>query len=95
MDLKQAFTELEDEYLKFDRVDNKLHSRPDMCAFILLDKLCPAKGCDIVGSAEHDEIWLDVDCEKLAEVATKEDVLLLTRCGIMYDEEMGSLHVFV
>jgi len=96
MNLYEIFKKFRDEYIKFGNVQDKLHPRPDICAFLLLDKLCPDKdGRDMVGWAEHDEIWLDVDCEKIAVLATEEDILTLTRCGVRYDEETDSLAMFV
>lgn len=76
-----------DEYLRFERVENKLHPRPDVCAFLLLDKLVPAPDNDMICAAEHDEIFLDTDCEKLAAVATEADILTLVRCGVRFDGE--------
>lgn len=94
IDLQEAFEKFDDEYIKFDRAQNKLHDRPDICAFLLLDKLLPKPGFDIVCSAAHDEIFLDVDCEALSEVATEDDILLLIRCGVRYSEEEGCLAMF-
>ena len=89
------FTEaLGEEFLKFDRVQQKLSSRPDIHAFILLNKLVPS-GHDIVVNAAHDEIWLDVDPTDLARVANEHDIVDLVRCGVRYDEEYSSLAMFV
>ena len=85
----------EDEYLMFDRVENKLHQRPDICAFLLLDKLLPNRGMDIVCAAGHDEIFLDADIEKLCNIATESDILTLIRCGVRYCEDTDSLAMFV
>lgn len=95
LNLDEVFEKFEDDYIKFERVENKLHPRPDVCAFLLLDKLVSNAGRDIVAGAEHDEIWLDVDCEKLAAVATEDDILMLTRCGVRYDDDVGRLAMFV
>jgi hypothetical protein len=95
MDIHETFEKFNDEYFNFDSIKNKFHSRPDLCAFLLLDKLLPNDGRDMVCGAEHDEIFLDADLERLAEVATEEDVLTLTRCGVRYDSDTGSLAMFV
>jgi len=95
VDLEQVFEKYDDEYSKFDSIENKLHSRPDICAFLLLDKLVPGAGKDMVSAAEHDEIYLDVDCEALAAVATEEDIQTLARCGVRYDEGLESLCMYV
>jgi hypothetical protein len=94
IDLHETFEKFNDEYLKFDRVEKQLHSRPDVCAFLLLDRLLPNPGRDMVCAAEHDVIYLNADCEKLAEVATESDILTLARCGVRYDSETDSLAMF-
>ena len=95
INLYETFKKYNGEYTKFDRVENKLHDRPDLCAFLLLDKLLPNAGCDLVCAAVHDIIYLEVDCEKLSSVATEEDILMLRRCGVFYDTETDSLAMFV
>lgn len=94
IDLDETFENHNDEFLKFDRVENKMHSRPDLCAFLLLDKLLPNDGRDMVCAADHDKIFLDADCERLAEVATEDDILTLTRCGVFYENDTDSLAMF-
>ena len=92
IDLEATFEKFEDEYIQFERIENKLHARPDIHAFILLDKLVPGHR-DMVCAAEHDEIYLDVDTEALALVATEDDILQLVRCGVRLDDD--SLAMFV
>jgi len=94
MDLKEVFDKFEDEYIKFDRVTDRLSERPDLHAFLLLDRLLPGKKGNMVAAAQHDKIWLDTDCERLAEVATEADILTLVRCGVMYDDDYESLAMF-
>jgi len=91
IDLEKTFDLFGDDFLKFESVVNKLHTRPDLCAFLLLDKLVPSTS-DMISGAGHDEIWLDTNCEKLAETATTEDILTLVRCGVRY--KYGSLTMF-
>lgn len=95
LNLDEVFEKFADDYIEFERVENKLHTRPDICEFLLLDKLVPNPGHDMVAAGEHDKIWLDVDCKKLAAVATEDDILMLTRCGVQYDDDVGSLAMFV
>jgi len=84
IDLQEVWDKYDDEYLNFKVVSNPLHNRPDIAAFLLLDKLIPENfdGKDMVCGASHDEIFLDTDVEELAKVATEEDVLTLVRCGV-------------
>lgn len=83
-----------DEPHKFERILVKFTNRPDLHAFILLDKILPSNR-DIISAAEHDEIYLDVDIDELAKVITHEQVLELVRCGISYDGYNDSLYSFV
>lgn len=94
MNIKEICDKHEDEFLKFEHVQNKLSNRPDLHAFLLLDKLVPGNS-DMVCSAEHDQIWLDVTPEELAAVATEEQIIELCRCGMVYDDELDSLFFFV
>lgn len=94
MDIRAVFKAYDDEYLKFERVEEKISERPDLHAFMLLDRLLAGKG-DMVCCAEHDEIWLDVDVDELAKLATKGQIIQLIRCGVRYDEDTNSLAMFV
>lgn len=94
LDLEAVFAAHNDEYLKFDRVRNKLSKRPDMHAFRMLDGLVPSTS-DLISAAEHDEIWLDVDLVHLANVANEYDIRDLIRCGVRYDSDTDSLCMFV
>lgn len=87
-------TDDSDEFLKFERIEAPLSTRKDIHAFILLNMLVPDT-CHILGNASHDEVWLDVDVEKLISVVTKEQVIDLIRCGVRYDSENESLAMFV
>ena len=84
-EMERLFDKYEDEFLMFSKVENPPSKRPDLTAFLLIDQLCPSVH-DIVSSAEHDEIWLDVVPEELASKATEEQILTLIRCGIRMDE---------
>lgn len=84
----------DDEYCKFERVENKLSSRRDIHAFILLNQLVPGHR-PIVSASEHDEFWLDVQPEDLdAANPTLEQMLDLIRCGVRYDAETDGLALF-
>jgi hypothetical protein len=74
------------EFLSFERVENKLSQRPDLHAFILMDKLAPGNK-DIVSSAEHDEFWISIEPEDLAAVVTEEQIVDLIRCGLRYEPD--------
>jgi hypothetical protein len=83
----------------FRHVENKLASRADLHAMILLDQLVPHSKDEpineMVDAAEHDQIWLNVDVAKLAAVITPEQVIDLRRCGVFFDADVERLSLFV
>jgi len=83
--LEEMLDDNDDEYIKFDRIENKRSQRPDIHAFLLLDELCPGT-TDMVAGAAHDEIFLDVSLEDLAKVITEDQVVELIRCGVRHSE---------
>lgn len=94
-DLKAAFKEAgETEFLEFDRIKDPPSRRPDLCAFLLLDRLAPGD-TDIIAHAEHDSVWLGVDWERLQKEATFDDVVYLSRCGVRFDGDAELLTMFV
>ncbi len=95
MNIKELFEKYEDEYLHFERVDNPLSTRPDLSAFILIDKLLGNSDRNILSGAGHDEVFLNVDIEELERVSSEEDILTLIRCGIVYSSEYDCLYKFV
>ena len=90
--VSDLFDKHNDEYLNFERVENKRSKRPDLHAMLLLDEICPGPR-DMVSAAEHDVIYLDVSPEAL-ESATEEQIIELVRCGVHIDEETDSLAMF-
>lgn len=89
-----ALLECNDEYLEWERVENKRSTRPDMHAFLLLDSLKPGSTRDMVCGAEHDQIWLNFSLDDLAEIATPELLIELHRCGVLVDEDNNCLFMF-
>lgn len=90
---KEIWEKYEDEFLKFERIENKRSVRPDLHAFMLLDEMCVDNDDDIVSAAEHDEIWLNASSEDI-ERLTEPQILELVRCGVMFDEDTESLSMF-
>lgn len=82
-----------DEFLEFDRVKEKLSNRPDLHAFILLDKLCPGND-DIISASSHDEFYFSIEPYDLCEAATDEQLIDLHRCGVRYDSDNDCLCMF-
>lgn len=81
----------ETEYIEFHKVVNPLSTRPDLCAFLILDRLCPGTS-DLISASEHDTFYLDIDLDSLSAI-TDDDILTLVRCGVMYDDDLDSLYM--
>lgn len=87
--IEQWFKDCSDEFLKHDKVDpsQRMHVRDDLAAFLLISERVPVNGhSDIVVSASHDEIWLSGPDYGEEWNFTKEDVLLLARLGVRFDD---------
>ncbi len=82
-------------YLGNTPIKNADTPRMDLHGMLLLDKLDPTNSIrDMITSAEHDEIWLSADPKVVMENITQEQVQELVQCGIMYDEDCDSFHLF-
>jgi hypothetical protein len=94
MNIAELFEKHNPEYLEFKDVVDKRASRPDLHAFLLLDTLFPTKNdSDIIAASQHDKIHLNImagDIEKL----TSDQILELTRCGVLYCCEDDALYMF-
>jgi hypothetical protein len=88
--------EHENEYGEEENIrpERRLSLRPDLNAFLLLDKLFPGDE-DVVVAAKRDVIFLSVEPHELMRVAGEEDILDLIRCGVFYDRVVHSLAMFV
>lgn len=95
MNIAEMFEEHDDEFLKFDRVENKRSNRRDLHAFIVLDELFPEENTgDIIAAAEHDEIFLDIKEEKFEQLEESQ-VIELIRCGVRYSSDYNCFCMFV
>lgn len=93
------FEKHNDEFLKFERIEDPLHSRPDICAFLLLHDLTfdatTFKPNKIVSGATREEIWLSIELSELSGKVTEDDIITLIRCGVRLEEEFDCLAMFV
>ena len=101
MTLKERFELFDKDFLQFNKIENQMSRRPDVHAFLLLDLIIePEPNCsgginDMIACAEHDEIWLDIDVDKLNEKITDEQIQELSRCGVRYSSDVDSLCMYV
>jgi hypothetical protein len=93
MNTHAQWKQFSDDYLKFEDVKSKMSQRPDLHAFMWLDRRFPGGKGDIVSASEHDEIYLDVTSEQIAQL-TDNEVRDLVRCGVGYDSGIDSLCMF-
>ena len=93
MDLHDRFEQFEDEYIKFDRIEQPRSKRPDLHAFLLLDEILPGTR-DLISCSEHDEFFLDIDCDAFAAVVTDDQIRDLVRCGVRHSDDLDSLCMF-
>lgn len=93
INIGEIFNNYQDEYLEFEKIENKFSNRPDLHAFILLDKIIPGDS-DIVSYSEHDEFYLSIDTDELAKFATEEQIVDLIRCGVQYNDSEDCLYMF-
>ena len=92
IDATEIFRERDDEFLKFERIESPLHPCHDLCAFLLLQNLCPSN--NMIAGSDHDIVYLDTRVEDLNEVATEEDIITLLRCGVFLSSESDCLVMF-
>ena len=83
----------EDKSYRFNNIKNPISTRKDLHAFMLLDKIFPGSN-DIISCAEHDQIWLGITPEQILQL-TEDQIIELTRCGIIFDKDFESLSMFV
>lgn len=91
--LKEIFNKYQDEYLYFNRIENKLSRTRDIHAFLILDNLTQ-ENYPLIRAAEHDEIYFETEPEKLKNVDEKV-IIDLIRCGVVYDEKYNCLKMYI
>jgi len=93
MTVEEMFNKFEDEYFKFEDVENKRSEAGDIHAMLLLQEVLPCDG-RMISAAEHDQIWFNVAVEKLEGLLTEGHVKELMACGVFYDDDVESLSMF-
>jgi hypothetical protein len=93
IDIEREFKLVEDmdwRETNFNAIVKPLSLYRDTCAFLYLENLLKqhdkAPNPVMIAAAEHDQIWLNVDCDILEEIATKDDILYLYRCGVYCED---------
>jgi hypothetical protein len=94
MTFNEAWEKYESLDGRFDLVTNRLSSRSDMHAFMLLDRLVPGTFC-LLQWANVDQVWFEVAVGRVEEAATEEELRDLICCGVFYDARMNALSLFI
>jgi hypothetical protein len=91
--VEEMFAKVKDEFLKFNKIEEKRSKRRDLCAFIFLSEtgLSTGETKNIIGEAEHDKIYFEIDMNAFAKHVREAEVLYLVRCGVFYDSASGRL----
>lgn len=88
-ELIELFKKHDDKFLEKPEGERRI----DLDAFNLLDKLLPRKH-DMISASEHDEFFLSVRLDELAEVISEDEVIFLTQCGARIDDYESGLCFF-
>lgn len=98
IDVKELFEKHNEEFLKFDRIEEPLVDAPDLCAMLYMTNFLTTEQCEchhnIILYSEHDEIFFSIDVDYFSEIASEFDVIYLIRCGVRYSENFSSFCMF-
>lgn len=99
-EIEFLFEKHDKEFVQFERIPeaDRRHPRKDLCAMLYLhDRFGfeqePRAHRDAVACAEHDQIWLDWEVDKID--LAEEDIIYLSRCGVRYDADNETFCLFV
>jgi hypothetical protein len=93
--MNEWFETHSNEYGKFELVENKRSTHPDLHAFLLLEELSGVNNNrNVLASAEHDEVWLSFDPSVIAETVTEAQVIELIRGGVSYCDSYDGFSMF-
>lgn len=96
--LEEFFEKHSDEFVEFERIQNPKHTRPDLCAMLIISEIQSRYSLEkrfskMVSWSGHDEIYLDVDVEEISEYITEEEIIDLIRCGVRLEESNFAMFV--
>lgn len=105
-DIAALFEKHGDEFLKFENIpeSERLNRYQDLCGIMKLSEIVARHSKDlgikdrtgnrIISAGEHDEIYFNVDIDNI-KALTEDEVIYLSRCGILLDEGDECLKKFV
>ncbi len=86
LDVNTVFEAYKDNYRQFHLVENKPHTRSDICALIKLAEILPDLKYSLICGSDGDVAYLSGAISAISKRITKEDVIMLLRCGVTYSE---------
>ncbi|MCP4342085.1 MAG: hypothetical protein GY799_25185 [Desulfobulbaceae bacterium] len=94
--VRKLFEKHKGEYRHFERVSLPLSNRPDMHALKCLDSLFPTEPGEsvMIGEVCNEGIYFELTKEQIS-LLSEGQVINLTRCGVIYDEERKLLMMYV
>lgn len=81
--VRELFEKHDEEFCRFERIENPKCKRPDLYAMTILDRLCPGEG-DLIVRTDFDSFTFSISVDQLEGVATEEDIITLIRCGVTF-----------
>ena len=93
MTTEERFEAVNDDFLKFDRVEIKISQRRDVHVFMVLDGLFYGDE-PLINWGGHDEIGFSITDEQVESLSNAQ-VLELVRCGVTYNCDSGGLGMWV
>jgi len=95
-ELGKIFNDYNHEYLEFERIQNPPCSFPDLCGLNMLHSLDITNDNkkDMLYGSDHRIVYLSMDPYNVLSKITKEKIIYLLRCGILYDSIHKHFYIF-
>lgn len=90
--IASIFDKYDNEVYNFDKIENKLDSKREIHAILLLDNLFPDD--NPFDSCDKDYLFLGLSINNIKKL-TDENILELSRCGIYLDLEYKLLRIII
>jgi len=90
MNIEEQFEKFENEFHNFNLIKDPQFKSPEICGFAAIEKI---RGEKIDFAAEHDVLYCGGHSEDDRDL-TDDEVILLLRCGILWNSEFDSFFIF-
>ena len=87
MSKEEQFEKCDEEWGKFERIENPRFKTPKLCGLVAIEEL---EGKEIEFDAQHDELC----CGSCERELTDEEVIHLLRCRILWNSEHECFYFF-